>query len=554
MSTRRSSWFAGAAVLLVAGTAVWSSELRWRRATLARELSRLEGTAEALAREAVPLLDRDSDGADTVIRSWAVLSGYRVTLITGDGRVHADSWTLPVLLDRLVDHSQREEVQAAARGERVFARRLSVTTDRQTIYHARALGGQPPVGYVRVAWESERSGIPWLSLVLTFLGSAATVVLAERLSAGRERDISRHLLPWSDLPESADTEAVAAAVARRVGEDHRDSLRRLEVKRAALAQIAEGVVILDAQGVVHYANPAARTLVGNALDPGRALVEAVRFPDLLAAVRRVTAEGGTVHTECPGAGGASLAVRVCALACPPFAVAVVMRDSRSERQLERARRALVADLAHELRTPLTVLGGLAEELREERDGDELVLSLERQVRRLQAFAEELGELAALEAGHLRLNVEDTDAAAVTRQVLADFGAAARAAGVALQQYGESVPLRADPVRLGQVIGNLVDNGIRYNRPGGTVSVRVAQSGTMVQISVEDSGVGIPPEEVPLVFQRFYRVRRGAQAEGGTGLGLAIVKHLVHAMDGTVELASEEGRGTRVTLLVPRLLP
>jgi signal transduction histidine kinase len=234
-------------------------------------------------------------------------------------------------------------------------------------------------------------------------------------------------------------------------------------------------------------------------------------------------------------------------------VAAVMRDSRGERQLERARRALVADLAHELHTPLTVLGGLAEELREDRDGDELVLSLERQVRRLQAFAEELEELAALEAGNLRLSPEETDAAVVARQVIADLGAAAMAAEVTLQQHGENVPLRTDPVRLGQVIGNLVDNGIRYNRPGGMVSVRVATADDTVQISVEDTGIGIPAEEAPLVFQRFYRVRRGVQAEGGSGLGLAIVKHLVHAMGGTVELVSEEGRGTRVTVLLPRLL-
>jgi len=234
-----------------------------------------------------------------------------------------------------------------------------------------------------------------------------------------------------------------------------------------------------------------------------------------------------------------------------LAAAVVLRDTSSEKQLERARRALVADLAHELRTPLTVLGGIAEELREEGVEATLVDTVERQVRRLRAFAEELEELAANASGALRLAREEVDVLAAARAVAADLAAAAGAAGVVLAVDGTPERLLTDPARLGQVLTNLVDNAIRYNHPGGRVGVRVTARDDGVEVRVEDTGIGIPAAEVPLVFQRFYRVRRGPTGgEGGKGLGLAIVKHLVRALGGTVQLTSVEGKGTTVTVVLP----
>jgi signal transduction histidine kinase len=243
-------------------------------------------------------------------------------------------------------------------------------------------------------------------------------------------------------------------------------------------------------------------------------------------------------------------VRVCALEHPTLAAAVVLRDVREERQLERARRALVADLAHELRTPLTVLSGVAEELGEGSADAGLASTLARQVAKLRAFAEELEELARIESGQLRLHPEEVDASAVSRQVIGDLRGSAESAGVTLAAEGDAALLRTDPVRLAQVLSNLVDNGIRFNRRGGHVTVRTAASEGGVRIEVQDDGIGIPAGEIGLVLQRFYRVRRQAEIEGGSGLGLAIVKHLVRALDGTVNLTSREGEGTLVTLLLP----
>jgi two-component system phosphate regulon sensor histidine kinase PhoR len=378
--------------------------------------------------------------------------------------------------------------------------------------------------------------------------------LAESWARHYHEAAARHLTQWTELPPSAELEAISEEADRHFRATREELTRELEATRAALEQMVEGVVLLDREGIVRFANAAAVQLLGAGLSAGHALVEAVRVPEVLAAVQEALSRGRTHHTGVAVPGGMELAVRVCALEHPILAVAVVLRDVREERQLERARRALVANLAHELRTPLTVLSGLAEEMGELGGDAELAATLTRQVAKLQAFAEELEELARIESGQLPLHPEEVDAAAVARQVLADLRASADSAGVTLTAGGGPAALRTDPVRLAQVLANLVDNGIRYNRRGGSVSVRTAPAEGGIRIEVEDDGIGIPAEEIGLVFQRFYRVRRRAETEGGSGLGLAIVKHLVHALGGTVNLTSRAGEGTLVTLMFPASHP
>jgi two-component system phosphate regulon sensor histidine kinase PhoR len=360
----------------------------------------------------------------------------------------------------------------------------------------------------------------------------------------------RHLAAWTELPQGADLEAIAEESDRRFRATREELTREVEATRAALERVAEGVVLLDREGVVRLANPGAVQLLGSGLTAGHALVEAVRVPEVLAAVQETLTHGGIHHTGAVVPGGAELAVRVCALEHPTLAAAVVLHDVREERQLERARRALVADLAHELRTPLTVLSGVAEEMGGLGTDAERAATLARQVAKLRAFAEELEELARIESGQLRLHVDSVETSGIARQVADELRSRAESAGVTVAVEGTPVLLQTDAVRLAQVLSNLVDNGIRYNRRGGHVTVRTAATEGGVRIEVEDDGIGIPPSEIGLVFQRFYRVRRQAQAEGGSGLGLAIVKHLVRALGGTVTLTSREGEGTLVTLVFP----
>jgi two-component system, OmpR family, phosphate regulon sensor histidine kinase PhoR len=551
--TRRASVFAFATFFLtlaLAGFVEW----RHRQSATAALESELGRAVEQLAPEAAHLLALPVAEADAEIRRWAAASGMRVTLIARDGRVIADSWTLPALLGRLENHAARPEIQAAAKDARVaIARRHSASTDRATVYAAREIDSGAGGGFLRVAREETRFDMPWVIV----LGAALVAALVGRMIGVRERRrhaaVARHLLAWAELPPTADLAALAEEADRRFREQREGMLREVDATRAALSEVGEGVVMLDTQGIVRFVNPAATALLGDDLAVGHDLVEAARTPELVSAVAEVLKTGKPSHTSVSLANGCELAARICPVAHPVLAIAVVLRDTREQRQLERSRRALVADLAHELRTPLTVLAALAEEFRESGQEGELIATLERQVVRLRTFAEELEELAALESGQVRLHVETVDAGAVARQVVADLAVEAQAARVSLEVEG-GAELDTDPVRLAQVLTNLVENSIRYNRPGGRVAVLTSTAGDAVVIRVEDNGIGIPAAEIPLVFQRFYRVHRGAAPKGGSGLGLAIVKHLMRALGGAAQLSSREGAGTTVTLSLPRKQP
>jgi two-component system phosphate regulon sensor histidine kinase PhoR len=541
----------GLGTLAVALAGLVALEAMHRRQARADLEARLRLAVEVLAPNAPALFAQRSEQADAEIRAWAAASGLRVTLIASDGRVHADSWTLPALLGRLENHLQRPEVVAARGGDVGVSRRRSATTDHPTTYVARAVGPpEHPQGFLRLEQEDEPHGWPWGGILVAALVASVAGRLAESWARHYHEAAARHLVQWTELPPDAELEAIAEETDRHFRSTHEELTRELEATRAALERVAEGIVLLDREGAVRFANVAAVQLLGGGLSAGHPLVEAVRLPEVLAAVRETLARGGTHHTSIALASGVELAVRVCALEHPTLAIAVVLRDVREERQLERARRALVADLAHELRTPLTVLSGLAEEMSEAGASAELSGTLTRQVAKLRAFAEELEELARIESGQLPLHLEEVDAAASARQVLADLRGSADGAGVTLNVDGGPAALRTDPVRLAQVLVNLVDNGIRYNRRGGSVTVRTTPTEGGIRIEVEDDGIGIPPGEIGLVFQRFYRVRRRAETEGGSGLGLAIVKHLVRALGGTVNLTSREGEGTLVTLVFP----
>jgi two-component system phosphate regulon sensor histidine kinase PhoR len=550
-TVRRLAWLVTGGTLAVGAMTV-AALMWWQTANerAARD-RRLVEIATTLATRASDLLAGPTDELWAAVRRWGEASGLRVTVIRADGVVIADTTTLPDLVQQMENHGRRPEVVAArAQGSGVSHRR-SATTSRVTTYVAVRLDRSgEPAGFLRLAWEGRPLAIPWGGALVALLTAVAAGVAARAGTRRWQQAAARHLAAWSDLPGDESIETLAEEADRRFRAERERLEREAEVVRAALERVGEGVVLLDREGSIRFANAAATTLLGEGLVLGRPWIEAMRTPEMTAAVREVLVEGGERHTTVPGVDGMELAVKVAAVDHPVLAAAVVLRDVRAEHQLERSRRALVADLAHELRTPLTVLTGLAEELADGGGDRELTETLVRQVAKLRAFAAELEELARVESGQLGLHLEEVGAAAVTRQVLADLANSAERAGVSLRHDGDEVRLRTDLVRLTQVLTNLVDNGIRYNRRGGHVTVHTRPAAGGVRIEVADDGIGIPAAEIGLVFQRFYRVRRQPESTRGSGLGLAIVKHVTRALGGTVNLDSREGRGTTVTLVLP----
>ncbi|WP_330347241.1 sensor histidine kinase [Streptomyces sp. NBC_00582] len=223
-------------------------------------------------------------------------------------------------------------------------------------------------------------------------------------------------------------------------------------------------------------------------------------------------------------------------------------------KLEAQRKALVADVAHELRSPLTNIRGWLEVTRDglvEPD-PALLGALHEEAVLLQRVIDDLRDLAAADAGTLRLHREPVPADDLLAQVAAAHRVAAQDAGVTLRTGTDGTPwLDADPVRLRQALGNLVANAVRHTPPGGTVTLGARRDGGEAVLTVGDTGTGIAAEDLPYVFDRFWRAEKSrSRRTGGSGLGLAIVRQLVAAHGGTAEAASTPGTGSTFTLRLP----
>ncbi|MEV5955701.1 HAMP domain-containing sensor histidine kinase [Streptomyces sp. NPDC051987] len=226
---------------------------------------------------------------------------------------------------------------------------------------------------------------------------------------------------------------------------------------------------------------------------------------------------------------------------------------RRER-LEEQRKAMVSDIAHELRSPLTNIRGWLEVTRDGLvDPDPALLaSLHEESLVLQRIIDDLQDLAAADAGTLRVHREPVRAADLVDQVAAAYGVAADTAGVALLTDADGGAwLHADPVRMRQALGNLVSNAIRHTPADGTVTLAARRDGDDVVLTVTDTGQGIAAADLPHVFERFWRAEKSrSRRTGGSGLGLPIVRHLLAAHDGSAEARSEPGKGAEFTLRLP----
>lgn len=323
--------------------------------------------------------------------------------------------------------------------------------------------------------------------------------------------------------------------------------------------MTEGVVEVDGAGRVRRANAAARALLGWPDDvEGRLLGTLVRHPELRNLLDCATGCESSEACELTLDGRhLAIAARRASPGAGTPGTLLLIRDLTDMRRLERIRRDFVANVSHELKTPLTSIRGYTETLLQEEIPPETLRqfleTVHRNAQRLQQIIEELLDLSRLEAGRWQPELEPVDVAEAARQAWASHEERALAKGVAFEiVIAEPLAAHADAGGLHQILSNLFDNAIRYTPGGGLITVSGGRtSGGRIAIEVRDTGVGIPQEALPRIFERFYRVDPArSRAEGGTGLGLSIVKHLVESMGGEVAARSELGRGTSIRLALP----
>ena len=337
--------------------------------------------------------------------------------------------------------------------------------------------------------------------------------------------------------------------------------RRLET---LLDSMIDGLIVLEADGRVALANRAAESLFGFSRRMiGATLLEAVRHHEVAAVAGRLDAEPKIIDHELRIEGPEVRVIQVNAIALHDATGAgagamLVFHDITRLRELEGARQEFVANVSHELRTPLSLIKSAAETLLDGAKSDPAALErllpiIDRHADRLTLLIDDLLLLSQLDSGRIALQPQPVSMRLAAQEVIEDLVQRARARNVRLENaIPEGLVAQADPDRLRQVFFNLVDNGIKYGRPGGVLELTgTALGGGRVEVCVRDDGPGIPPEALARVFERFYRVDKARSREqGGTGLGLAIVKHAVQAHGGEVRVESEPGHGAAFFFTLP----
>jgi two-component system phosphate regulon sensor histidine kinase PhoR len=568
------------AALLLIVVALGSAGIFLTRYTAARELQYAEQQMEGQAHILVPALAAVEPSA---LSAWAgeagSQTGARVTVIGRNGVVLADSQHDASSMD---NHSSRHEVSLALAGQTGTAVRRSATLDVDLCYLAVPASVSGNSGLVlRLAVplkgiQVSIAQVRWLILRASLVAAVFALAIAYFISRAFTRRIRRIQDFAGELvnadytgslhAESDDELGSVARSLRGMADQFRAMLRRLSDesarRQAILASMVEGVLAVDADLRVTFCNDSFAHSIGTSgpIPENTPLRDVVRDPALLDLLKAVlsSTEPSRRRVTLVAAKGRVFDVQAAPLDESPRPGAIaILHDITELERLERVRKDFVANVSHELRTPLASIRGYAETLLDGALDDagnnrKFVEIISRNTFRLEQMAFDLLSLSELEADREQPPAERVAVKDVARTAMhtVEAEAAGRGVNLMLGEMGDWCVM-GQPRRLEQAILNLLYNAIKFNRPGGEVWLEATLAEGRVQITVSDTGIGIPSEDLPRIFERFYCVDKARSREtGGTGLGLSIVKHTAEKMSGSVAVTSRLGKGSVFTLQFP----
>ena len=484
---------------------------------------------------------------------------YRLTWIARDGTVLYDTVTDA---ESLENHADREEVRQAFTNGEGESTRYSSTLLQKTMYSAHKLRDG---SVLRISISRATAGVLLVGMVQPIL---VVVIVAFVLSAMLAKSLSRRIvrpLNELDLEHPLDNNAYEelSPLLGRINHQHQqinDQLFELTRQKTEFAQITdsmrEGLVLLDEKERVLSINPAAQELFSaDERCIGRDFLTIDRSHDIRLAISDAMAQGhGEARAE---RGGRVWQFDVSRILSGGAAVGAVLLafDITDRETAEQNRREFTANVSHELKTPLQGIIGSAELLEngmvKQEDVPRFVGHIRKEAQRLVTLIGDIIRLSQLDEGD-EMPRETVDLLTLSQEAADDLKTAAAEKHIAIAVEGGSETIGGVRRLLYEVIYNLCDNAIKYNVEGGSVTMSVGERDGKAFVSVADTGIGIAPEHQSRIFERFYRVDKShSKASGGTGLGLSIVKHAVQYHHGTVELKSEEGKGTTIRVLLPK---
>ncbi len=536
--------------------------------------SQLESEARITAEASQPgFLNPDGpESLDALAKKLGAEIDARVTIIARDGAVLGDSEEDPATME---NHAIRPEIRDALSTGRGESTRYSTTLGQRMMYVA-----------VPVSYAGEILGVARISLPLTAVESVVQRVTASIIIATAAATVLVILAAWliarfTTRPirqlTAASRRITSGELGQKIAIEARDEVGELahafnemsarlkelvetiSEDRARLATIldnmADGVIMTDTEGNISLANQAAAKLFNIKEPENKPLIEAMRDHEVDEVLKLClkTAEMQSVQYE---SGTSKRYLRAIAVPIAHSGVLLLFQDLTSLRNLQTTRRELIGNISHEFRTPLAGIKAMVETLRggavddKEAAGD-FLNRIDSEADRLTQLVAELTELSRIETGKAELKLESLNLNNLVEEVTAQLSPQVeRKKLIVVKELAADLPsVPADKARVRQVIVNLLHNAIKFTEPGGKITVSTRGEGDSVTVDIADTGRGIASDDLPHVFERFYKGDK-ARAGEGTGMGLAIAKHIIEAHGGDIRVESEEGRGSTFSFSLP----
>jgi len=521
--------------------------------------------------------------ADTLAEKIGKQQEVRVTIIKRDGTVIGDTELNAEEIAQVENHLDRPEIQEAITKGLGISKRYSYTIKKYLLYMAVPFGMDNSAGFIRYAvpisyiemlegkLDKTITGalllVFLLSLTFTFVISfVVSRPLAEMARVARamaKGDFSRKPSIYS-----RDEIGDLAMALSYMSDEIKGKIERIKQEGvkldAVLSSMFEGIMVVDEKGHILLMNPSLRKLFFVDSSPeNKSPVEAIRNPQIQDAVDKILKDKRNLFSEEVTVGQPEeKALKINAVPIIRNDVlegaVLVFHDITELRKLERVRQDFVANVSHELRTPISSIKGYSETLLEGalEDKDnvrEFISIIYQDSNRLANLIDDLLDLSKIESGKMKMAFAPLDLKPILKRCFGVLEKSIKDKNLSLSiNIPDSIPkVIADDKRLAQVFLNLLDNAVKYTGDGGSIKVEVSESGSLVQIDITDTGMGIPEKDISRIFERFYRVDKARSRElGGTGLGLSIVKHIVLSHGGQVWVKSEPGLGSTFSFTIP----